>query len=359
MKDSYIFYTEKLTGEYREAFEQIELFMRTQRTEADWKESQMSELLDIFLNAQEENRPVSKIVGRNIERFCKHFCVDNSWKNKFLYYADLMKDMSWTLFVLAILELFSILVDVSYGKDVDFWNVQEPFNLSGYFIALLLCALFGSVTDFIVSKIMFRVKRLSVKVLRGIVFLVIVFVLGVILPGFFELESADLWTPPIWTVFFCTGLYLVLYYLLNRKRRQESKEHKIYFSDMIDGDMENILSKEMQKKYDKLNEKQLRKGREPLTWEAFLDKEEKNCQTAERLVWFYYLSPVVITGLVTLWMWQNDGFEHFADGFWFVGVLLLAEYAVMLGIWKMVKVGNEPHREWVEEQRIKQTEEEL
>lgn len=360
MKDSYVFYTDQLTGEYKEAFEQIELFMTTQRTKKEWKESQMSELLDIFLNAQERNKPVARIVGKNIEQFCKHFCVDNSWKNKFFYYMDWLKGIAWFLFVMTVLELFGILADVSYGETVDFWNMRGELNLSAYLIGLLICTLSGSATDYLVSKIMFRLKRLSVEVLRGIIIgVTVLIVLGVFLPGMYELETVDWWTPPIWITFLGTGLYLVLYYLLNRKRKKENKEHKIYLSSMINEGLKDMLSEEMQKKYDKMNQKQIRKGREPLTWEAFLDKEEKNCERNERLVWFYYLFPVVITGIVTFWMCQNDGFENFADGLWFVGILLLVEYAVILGLWKMVKVGIEPHREWIFKEREKQAEEKL
>ena len=51
MRDSYILYMDKLQGEYKEIFQQIDLYFSTQNVDEDTHEEYMGDLLDIFLLA--------------------------------------------------------------------------------------------------------------------------------------------------------------------------------------------------------------------------------------------------------------------------------------------------------------------
>ncbi|MBQ7953177.1 MAG: DUF1048 domain-containing protein, partial [Clostridia bacterium] len=62
-------------GEYRETFDKIDMYVGAKQLRENTKEELMSNLLDIFLSAQEEGRPVEKLTGKNIEKFCKEFCA--------------------------------------------------------------------------------------------------------------------------------------------------------------------------------------------------------------------------------------------------------------------------------------------
>ena len=69
MRDSYVFYVDKLEGEYRETFQGIEAYIIGISGDDDTKEEKMSTLLDLFLNAQEDGKPVQKLVGKNVKMF--------------------------------------------------------------------------------------------------------------------------------------------------------------------------------------------------------------------------------------------------------------------------------------------------
>lgn len=55
MRESYLLYKEKLQGEYFRTFDKIEVYCLTHMDE-DRQEESLTELLDIFLNAQEEEK---------------------------------------------------------------------------------------------------------------------------------------------------------------------------------------------------------------------------------------------------------------------------------------------------------------
>lgn len=63
MRDSYIFYTDKLQGEYRETFDRVNMYVGTQGIDDDTREEHMGQLLDMMLSAQESGKPVKKVVG--------------------------------------------------------------------------------------------------------------------------------------------------------------------------------------------------------------------------------------------------------------------------------------------------------
>lgn len=91
MRDYYTFYVEKLTGEYREAFRGVEAYAVGLSADDDTMEEKMNELLDLFLNAQEEGKPVQKLVGKNMEHFCDTYFSDITWKNRMQEFFDRIK----------------------------------------------------------------------------------------------------------------------------------------------------------------------------------------------------------------------------------------------------------------------------
>jgi DNA-binding ferritin-like protein (Dps family) len=69
MKDSYFFYKDKLQGEYKTAFDQVEIYVNAQNIDELTCEDRLGSLLDMLLSAQEAGRPVQKVVGSNMEQF--------------------------------------------------------------------------------------------------------------------------------------------------------------------------------------------------------------------------------------------------------------------------------------------------
>ena len=85
MKDSYVFYKDKLQGEYKDVFDQVEMYVNCENIDELTREDRLGSLLDMLLSAQESGRPVKKVVGNSIEDFCKMFCsMWSSIRRRFL-----------------------------------------------------------------------------------------------------------------------------------------------------------------------------------------------------------------------------------------------------------------------------------
>ena len=71
MKADYILLQDRLKGEYKDAFQKVQMYSTSNLIGEDTESELMMELLDHMLMAQEEGKPVSTIVGDDIEGFCE------------------------------------------------------------------------------------------------------------------------------------------------------------------------------------------------------------------------------------------------------------------------------------------------
>ena len=97
MKDSYVFYTDKLRGEYKDVFDQVEAYVNSLAVNGDAREERLGDFLDLLLSAQEAGRSVESVTGGDLRRFCESFCADFGPKNAFLQVLDLLKSLAWPL----------------------------------------------------------------------------------------------------------------------------------------------------------------------------------------------------------------------------------------------------------------------
>lgn len=210
MKDSYTYYKDKLNTEYKEAFEQVELYVFTQYVNESLREERLSDILDSFLSAQEKEKPVQKITGSNMERFCKTFCSDFGIKNRILNILDWLKFIAWVIFIVS-------MVDIVFSL----WegpNLWRPLFFANYLIVIFIGWVAMTLTNYILfCRSMFKTKKVSIQT-YNIVILVEALALGAgsflilknVVPSFLE--------PPLWAVALFSCLYLAIYYSLLGKR---------------------------------------------------------------------------------------------------------------------------------------------
>ncbi len=347
MNESYSFYTEKLNGEYRTVFSKIELYVTTKYIDGVTKEEQLSELLDIFLTAQSEGKPIHKITGNNLERFCKTFCSGYGVKNRLLDFLDVLKNITLWLFVVAAVDMLFIALDYFDGTQVDLWTSNSSINIPAYLIGIAISLLIGLASNLIVRHIMFCTKRISMTVLQVIDFFVVIGAMILIL--IFILTNSDtLCNCPDWVIMLICAVYLIPYYLFNYKRLREKKRNKVRFKDMVARESENQIPSLMEWKFQKANKRNIKKGKGELSMADFLKKEEKDCRITEKSKWFYILLPIVVIVPAYLAEYVSGGFESAADSIVFICVMLIIEYAIMFGLWKIAKSGAKDRRAWIE-----------
>ena len=337
MKDSYLFYKDKLQGEYKNAFEQVEMYVNSESIDELTREDRLGSLLDMLLSAQEAGRPVEKVVGRNIEEFCKMFCSDMGIKNKIWHAMDILKTIAIIELICAVLDLFA----VDWSK-TDFWSMISTANASGYVFGFAACALIGYFTNFIVRFFMFKTQKLNMNLLKCIVD----FMTGVSFAAAFVLLSSDklnFFTCPLWAVMLVCAIYLVLYFILNHKRLREKKQPKIKFFDMVSEQSRVDYDSIMEKRYNTLNKRNLKKGKNALSMREFLDKEEKNCDKSDKMGWLFYGTPAV---LVLAFLIDKD-FDSTFDMLIFIALTFALEFAIMHFFFKITKQATKEKRAWI------------
>lgn len=352
MKDSYYYYTDKLTGEYKEVFDQIDLYIGTENPDEQTREERMGQLLDMFLTAQQSGKPVERIVGKNIQAFCKEFCADLNWKNQLWRVLDGMKSLAKFLLVMACIDFLFLFTDWADGVPVDFWRYESSLNLGGYLLGLLTAALVAFVSNFVVRRLMFRTGKVSIGVLKVItwIFAIAAFVLCMVL--MFS-EKTNVISYPVWIEAAVSAGYLVLYRILNRSRSKEDPRGRIKFSDLVNAEIDNTFGDDMEKAYNKASKRSVKKGKGELSRVAFLEKQEKRCRSREKFVCFYYVYPALIIAAAAAITGFLEGFEGAVDLLIFLGIMLVVQYALSMFFLKLDKKYTQNLRAWITEQNAK------
>ena len=359
MRDSYMLYMDKLEGEYMDAFKQIDHYVSAERIDEDTQEEYMGALLDVFLLAQQEGKPVSKIVGTDMERFCKSFCEDFSWKNKILGAVDTWKNFAWIIFCLSALDVISVLYAMSIpdGREIDFWTEPYEFNFLGYFFAFIVASIFGTVFGRLVRIAMFRRKKVSIRLWQVINWLgtAVIFLIMFVIP-----QGTEMMQFPAWVLMLGSGIVLSVYYVLNHTRVKERKETKVSFWDKVAEDVAAEVPNTKLEHYKVKNRRRLRRGKPALSWKEYVLAEEKDHQLAMKFVW---ITKVLAVFMVVSWIWgdiKNQVYESWMDLLIFFGVAIPIFVLWIRGINKVFNASMKANKEWndVELKKIQEAEEE-
>lgn len=217
MKESYTLYKYNLNQFYRPVFEQIEAYVCAQSIDETTREDRLGELLDVFLNAQSEGKPVNKIVGNDIDRFCKNFCDDFSLKSRIRYIMRPISVAAWLLFANSVFDL--VLWLIFTAKETGDYNILHCISesgLSGYLLPCIPLLIMILITNMILRRMMLKKRRLTTDIFT-VTYLIEGGILGVILmlTHFYE------WRIPCPTliIFICSVLYLAVYYFIKLKNK--------------------------------------------------------------------------------------------------------------------------------------------
>ena len=356
MRDSYALYVDQLQGEYKDVFQQVETYVSTQNVDEDTVEAHMGELLDLFLNAQQEGKSVNRIVGDDMESFCKNFCSEFTWENKAMNIVERWKNVAWIILVLEGLDVVFLLIGgITAGDNlVELLMTESTFNLTGYVMGFVVVWFIYTIMDYITQKVMFKLKKGSVaKRIWDIVKVIVVIGCFFIIFAMMENESLRLLALPSWVLAGAAGVFLVVYYVINSKRIKERKAHKISFWGMVqeevNSDFPGEFQKEMQKMFEKKNKKLLKKGKPEMTWKEFVDDREREIRKGLKWKVLYDWGPVIITIPLGVIEYLNSGFGP--DLIVYIVILFVCEFLCLKGVWKLLYSGFKTNIAWVDMER--------
>lgn len=221
LNGSYYQYRVNLNDIYRPVFEQVETYVFAQNIDVNTREDRMGELLDIFLNAQANGKPVNSIVGNDIERFCKNFCSDFTVKNRI---AFVLEGLKYAVLTPAALVIFNIFFWIADGEakavNYNFFRCMSLGNTLTYIIIFLSVVMLFLITNVVMRRIMFKMKKLSLKALTVVYLIETVILLTVTLKfHLFEIVISV----PTWIIVLILIVYYVLYYFLCGRHNRRVK----------------------------------------------------------------------------------------------------------------------------------------
>ena len=263
---SYLAEKDRLSGEYADVFARVESYAMLENINADKQEEMLSNLVDLLYTAQVENKPAARIVGADVEKFCKEYFEEQiGWKGRLRETPALFYRLAWVVLLISLLELF-------FSESSEGFLTRRA-DVSYVFFGVILGAVFICITMFIARVLLFKWKRVHVtllSVLLLVVDVVIIFVGTMLLP-----MEEDCFSIPLAPAVVITAAYAIVYKAMQltcryrktgsvRNPLKDSSVRSVY-RDSLDVEMQKGFAKNFQKKNDKLR----KKGKEELTRAQF------------------------------------------------------------------------------------------
>lgn len=335
MKQGYVLLTDKLQGEYKAAFEQVELYSTTNLIGVDADSELMMELLDNMLTAQEEGKPVSQIVGDDIELFCTNFFSEYKAGDRFVDFLKGVYRIAWILFVF---ELLDLLLDLLYAEDKG--ALSGPSDIGPYLVGAAL----GIALDLVVYVLLRPLMRRSKKIkpfdfsILFFVLIAVTLVLAVVFANRYSImvpRVAALLIPAIYIICFIS----VRAYMNYRKYGtvKAPKQETVSFTASVRTNMEEELPGDFLKQFEKKNEKREKHGKMPLSEAEYLKKLDKTYNYRKNAI----VNCVIFGGITIMTiaaMTIGGEFETMPDFIFFAVFLVALEGSICYFISKPNKV---------------------
>lgn len=317
---TYVTMQDKLQGDYKDAFVRIETYSILEQIDETHREDLMMNLLDLLLSAQEEGKPIEKVIGTDVQKFCDSYFADYLLSGKFYNLLDIFFRAAWFGLILETCFMFS---------DAD--GHSNPLSLTsditGYLTGLGGSLIFSTIFLLFAKPLIFRKGK------RHTALIYLLNIAGSIAFGLGLLYLLDEQLPPIpyWLCLSVFGGYIIVFYTARaisryrdhgsiRKRRDP--DEKPFFKDLAQ-QVDNELPAAMDKRFQRINKRRKRKGKQPMTEQEYFQKIRKEIKISSR-----YVGPIVI-GLLILMLLRmiirNYMMEGLADTVIFTAVLLICE----------------------------------
>ncbi len=351
MINTHAMYIEKLNPEYKRVFRQVSSYVQSGSFDEMKTEEILSEVMDSFLSAQEEGREVSSVTGSDIKTFCEGLCSDIGIKSRMLYFLEVITPVIVIFAMFCMFDLMDFL-DLESGE-VSFFEFRGKESIWGYLLGGTLFFLIHSIGNFVTRKMIFKSPDKYKKISFIARVAALIAVVGVVLICFHDEEDEGM---PLWIAMLFCIVYFIVYRIVTRKSREYKKAYKISMSELA-GSSSSVQSYVEKTEMDRFEKK--RKKHSDLTFEEFLDNEERECNTWDKKPLFYIVLVIASTILGFWFTFFYGGFEGVADGFIFIGLLLVVESVLMHGLYKITRTGTDERLQWIESKRQNKSAEQI
>lgn len=264
---------EKLHGEYRESFERADVY--GVMAGGDEYEDKMMNLYDLLLEAELEGKSVEKIIGRDIEQFCKSY-FEREKKSLLTTLPEKLYGILKIVFIFTLIDLFLLQEE---GEGFRAVNTDLSPIITGLLIGFVMLGI-GE----IIKRTIFKTKKIKPILYYGVI--TIIFIVLIVLSIIFidAKISMELTGLPVVII---SGFYTILYFIIRSIQRykatgtiwsmtrEEKKAKKQFNKEVSDESLKIYSAMGMASRFKRFQKKWTRKGKGEYTQADFAAKVRK------------------------------------------------------------------------------------
>lgn len=306
----------QLSGKYKEAFEYADVYSTTVSASEEMKDEKIMELYDLLMEAESVGNPVEKIIGDDIEVFCKNFFEEEKVKHT-------LTELPNVIFrIMLVLLIFSV-IDLLFG--------EEQSDMMPMVVGFATGALVDAVVKYWLQPIVLKKK------LKPIVyyFLILGIFLGTVTGFTILTQDYNIAIQTEWLLVIAT-IYVVIYFTVRSIRRYQkhgtilSPDRKMkamkkeFNQEMSDKSLVLPSAEGMEIRFKRIRKRKSRKGIE-YTFHDFAElirKEEVLDKKLDKLMALIFAGIVIVPGMTTV---VN---ESLIDGVILIAILGIVEFAI-------------------------------
>lgn len=334
---NYLYMAEQLNGDYRDVFEKTELYGMVKQVNSDVQDDLMMNLFDLLLTAQANNKPIQKVVGPDVEKFCRDYFQNYNIRERMKIFPARLYQFMRFIFIFELLTFF--LMD----EHVDLAHAHS--DLTPYLFGVGCSLLLTMIADVFVRPLIFRFRIKPILYYIGL----LIFFIALIVIGSILTDGMMLYIP-MFLILLVSGIYVAIYLVLRSVWRYQHGE-KIFLPKKSTEDfdqfnknktLEQVMLDSIVKEYKRKNRRLEKKGEQGLTPGDFTETVRADYKRATHS-WKWML--LVFSLIIALAIVQTALTSTIPDTILFTVVLLFIEGAIYWFLLRSAQNNNQIRKE--------------
>ncbi|MDE6208541.1 MAG: DUF1048 domain-containing protein [Lachnospiraceae bacterium] len=342
---SYFIGKEKLLGEYRDTFEKIETYSMLHGFDEDTDNEMMMNMLDILYTAQVNNKPVEKIIGSDIEQFCKDYFSECNKSE------PILRRLPQFLYSISVLILILSIIEIIFPEEENIPVTEATVNVNSILVGMICGIVVSLVIGYIGEKILFKLKKIKANLMAIIIF--VIFASACISATIITVdETVNIKLLPAVVI---SSIYVLVYKICRlfgrykkygsiKKPVKENSLKQIWNESFKEGmeEQKGQIAIILKKQYEKKNAKLRKKGKEEITSQEYMEWLHKRNINYSRIYKYILSIGYMIIYVVTLIViFEGGNFIEFAIDALVLFIILFICYRLCIKVTKLYDMQNE------------------
>ncbi|MBQ8827965.1 MAG: hypothetical protein IJZ90_02335 [Clostridia bacterium] len=270
-----------LKGEYKDTFEKANMYATLSNLDIQVYEDRITNLYDKLTEAQSRNDSVEKIIGKDIDSFCKDYFPKKEKQS----FWNLLKSYHW-IFIWIFVDV--LLIALPEDSNISIFDVKiDVFPIvCGMVVGVSVGVIMKVIVKLIKPKVMKQGKMPVEKVTFGIVigFIVGLIAANLLADSFFGKSAFNV---PLWIILIVSGLPVfvvgggrIAEKICEDKNKKIQRKEEENVRNESENDIEftyyvRLLASGMAKRFARINRRKEKHGKPVMTMSDFAEKVRK------------------------------------------------------------------------------------